>query len=166
MRNTLKAIGGFGIAIFFLLALVLIAMLLVQGGVWLSAALYPWLLTISGITLLVTVFVLLPNAFFSSTPTFAGTGMMVAVTLWVWSLLLTYMLWGGLGLFIGLFLAGFGIVPFAILATLFNAMWSQVGQLVLLLIIDDRYAWLGPSSPPARRTEEASGEDEQGIARS
>lgn len=140
MRNTLKAIGGFGIAILFPLALVLIAVLLIQGGVWLSAALYPWLLTISGITLLVTVFVLLPNAFFSSTPTFAGTGLKFAsyvfgATLWVWSLLLTYTLWGGLGLFIGLFMAGLGIVPLAILATLFNAMWSQLGQLVLLLIM-------------------------------
>lgn len=40
---------------------------------------------------------------------------------------------GGLGLFIGLFLAGVGVIPLAMLATLVNAMWSELGQLVLLL---------------------------------
>lgn len=65
-------------------------------------------------------------------------GMVIAsyvfgATLWIWGLLLTYTLWGGVALFIGLFLMGVGVVPIAMLATMFNGMWSEFGQLVFLL---------------------------------
>ena len=56
-------------------------------------------------------------------------------TLWVRSLLVTYTLWGGIGLAIGLFMAGVGVVPLALLATLFNGLWSTLGELVLGLIL-------------------------------
>lgn len=140
MKEIAKSIGGGVIVLFAIVAIVLIPVLLIRGGVWLGALLYPWLLALNGITFAITVFLFLPNAIFSSTPRFAGSGMMIAsyvfgLTLWVWSLLLTYDLWGGLGLLIGLFMAGVGVVPLAMLATLVNAMWSELGQLVLLLII-------------------------------
>src|SRR5438046_9731864 len=48
-------------------------------------------------------------------------------TLWVWSLLLTYTLWGGFWLFIGLFMAGVGVVPLAMIATFFKGMWAELG---------------------------------------
>ncbi len=118
MKTTLASIGTGALGIAILLALALISVLLVQGGVWLSALLFPWLAAINALALLVTLFVLLPNAVFSSTPKFAGSGMMIVsyvfgATLWVWSLLLTYTLWGGFWLFIGLFMAGVGVVPLA-----------------------------------------------------
>src|SRR2546427_3028060 len=111
MKTTLASIGTGALGIAILLALALIPVLLLQGGVWLSALLFPWLAAINALTLLVTLFALLPNAVFSSTPRFAGSGMMIVsyvfgATLWVWSLLLTYTLWGGFWLFIGLFMAG------------------------------------------------------------
>src|SRR2546428_1946588 len=113
MKTTLASIGTGALGIAILLALALIPVLLLQGGVWLSALLFPWLAAINALTLLVTLFVLLPNAVFSSTPRFAGSGMMIVsyvfgATLWVWSLLLTYTLWRGFWLFIGLFMAGGG----------------------------------------------------------
>jgi hypothetical protein len=140
MREIAKSLGAGAIALFAIVAIVVIAALLIRNGVWLGALLYPWLLALNGITFAITVFLLLPNAIFSSTPRFAGSGMMIAsyvfgLTLWVWSLLLTYALWGGLGLLVGLFMAGVGVVPLAMLATLVNAMWSELGQLLLLLVI-------------------------------
>src|SRR5882724_1197892 len=140
MNETIKRIGyavmGFGI----LVGLIVITVLLLQGGIWLSAKLYPWLVALNGLTLAVLVLVLLPNAVFSSVPKFAGGGMFIAsyifgATLWVWSLLLTYTLWGGVGLAIGLFMAGVGVVPLAMLATLFSGLWPILGQLVLGLIL-------------------------------
>ena len=59
----------------------------------------------------------------------------LGLSLWVWSLLLTYSIWGGVAVFIGLFLFGVGIVPVAMLATLFHGMWSDLGQLVLGLVL-------------------------------
>src|SRR3989442_6467261 len=105
MKTTLASIGTGALGIAILLALALIPVLLLQGGVWLSALLFPWLAAINALTLLVTLFVLLPNAVFSSTPRFAGSGMMIVsyvfgATLWVSSLLLTYTLWAGFWLFI------------------------------------------------------------------
>ncbi len=140
MKEALKNIGGWIIGIAILVGISLIAMLFIEGGVWLSNKLYPWLVGISGITLLITISVLLPNAVFSATPRFAGPGMVIAsyvfgATLWFWSLLLTYVLWGGLALFIGLLMMGVGVVPIAILATLFKAEWSILGQLLLLTVL-------------------------------
>lgn len=140
MKEMAKMAGGGAIALLGILAVVLIPILLIRGGIWLAAVLYPWLLALNGLAFAATVCLFLPNAIFSSTPKFAGGGMMVVsyvfgATLWVWSLLLTYALWGGVGLFIGLFMAGVGIVPLAMLATLVNTMWSELGQLVLLLIL-------------------------------
>src|SRR5207245_7161273 len=125
MKTTLASIGTGALGIAILLALALIPVLLLQGGVWLSALLFPWLAAINALTLLVTLFVLLPNAVFSSTPRFAGSGMMIVsyvfgATLWVWSLLLTYTLWGGFWLFIGLFMSGLGVLPLPMFALFFH----------------------------------------------
>lgn len=140
MKENLKKIGWPILSVGIMIGLFLIAALFIAGGVWLSEKVYPWLETISFITLLIAIFVLLPSAFFSSTPRFAGNGMVISsyvfgVTLWVWSLLLTYVLWGGMALLIGLFMMGIGVVPIAMLATLFKGMWSTLGQLVLLLAL-------------------------------
>ena len=73
MKTTLASIGTGALGIAILLALALISVLLVQGGVWLSALLFPWLAAINAVALVVTLFALLPNAVFSSTPKFAGS---------------------------------------------------------------------------------------------
>jgi len=140
MKTTLASIGTRALGIAILLALALIPVLLLQGGVWLSALLFPWLAAINALALVVTLFALLPNAVFSSTPKFAGSGMMIVsyvfgATLWVWSLLLTYTLWGGFWLFIGLFMAGVGVVPLAMIATFFKGMWAELGELVVLIAL-------------------------------
>jgi hypothetical protein len=53
-------------------------------------------------------------------------------TLWVRSLLLTYILWGGFALLVGLFLGGVGVLPIALLATALKREWAIFGQLILL----------------------------------
>ena len=50
-------------------------------------------------------------------------------------LLLTLALWGVLAVIIGLFLFGVGVVPIAMLATLFNGMWLELGLLFLAVIL-------------------------------
>jgi hypothetical protein len=56
-------------------------------------------------------------------------------TLWMEGLLLTLATWRLPAVFIGLFLAGVGIVPIAMLATLFNGMWVYLLELVLSTIM-------------------------------
>jgi hypothetical protein len=99
--------------------------------------LYPILVSISGLTLAVVIFVLLPNAIFSAIPKTAGSSMIIAsyifgACLWTWSFLLAYAMWGWVGIFVGLFMAGVG-VPVAALASLLHAEWFI--QLALLLLL-------------------------------
>jgi len=56
-------------------------------------------------------------------------------TLWMEGLLLTLAIWGVGAVFIGLFLAGVGVVPIAMLATLIKGMWGPLIELVLLTIM-------------------------------
>lgn len=132
--------GGVVIGIGIFVAILLLIGLLVEGGAWLSAKAYPWLQTISAITLIVLVVVLLPLSFFSRTRSFSGSGILISsyvfgLTLWVWGFLLTYVLWGGFAVILGLFLFGVGVVPIAMLATLFKGMWPTLGELVFLTVL-------------------------------
>ena len=49
--------------------------------------------------------------------------------------MLTLFIWGLGAVFIGLFLAGVGVVPIAILATLFSSMWGSLIEIALLIIM-------------------------------
>lgn len=140
MKETLKTVGSFFVGLLFLVGCVLVALLFINGGAWLSDMVYPWLVGLSVLAAAVSVLVFLPLAAFRKTRGFSGAGFyatsyVFGATLWVWSFLLTYALWGGIALFIGLFFAGVGVVPIAMLATAFKGMWPFCGQLMLLLVI-------------------------------
>jgi hypothetical protein len=139
MKHTLQAIGGFLLMISILTAVGLLAAFFIKGSLSVSEVLYPWLSLISAIAFFICILLLLPLAIFQKTRAFSGLGLFIAshifgAGLWVWAFLLTYSIWGATALFIGLFLAGIGVVPIAMLATLFNGEWSIFGQLVLLLV--------------------------------
>ena len=111
--------------------------MLVKGGVWVSERVYDWLLVINSIAFFIVIVVLLPLAIFRRTRAFAGGGIFISsyifgLTLWVWSLLISYTLWGVVGVAVGLLFMGIGIVPIAIVASLFHGLWSVVGQLLLI----------------------------------
>jgi hypothetical protein len=140
MKDTLKTIGSFLLGICILVGVMFLVMMLIKGGVWLSERVYPWLVILTVITLFIVILVLLPLAIFRRTRAFAGGGIYVAsfvfgLTLWVWSLLISYTLWGITGIVVGLLLGGIGVVPIAILASSFHGMWSMVGQLLLVTAI-------------------------------
>lgn len=140
MNEKLKTIGGFLLGVLGLLAICVIGCLMIFGGVWLSEMIYPWLVIAFVIALVAVVLLFLPLAIFRRTRGFSGIGIFIAsfvfgATLWIWSLLTTYTLWGGVAVFIGLIMAGVGIVPLALLATLFKGLWSSVGEILLLLLL-------------------------------
>jgi hypothetical protein len=140
MKDTLKSIGSFILGICILVGVGFLAVMFLTGGVWLGERVYPWLIVITAIALFVTILVLLPLSIFRHTRAFAGGGIYIAsfvfgLTLWVWSLLTSYTLWGIGGVVVGLLFAGVGIVPIAILANLFHGLWSMVGELLLVTAI-------------------------------
>jgi len=140
MWEKLKNLGWGILGIAFFVIIALLIGLFIHGGAWLSAKVYPILTVIFGITFGIALFVLTPISILKKARGFAGNGIVISsfifgLTLWVWSFLLTYTLWGGLGIFIGLFLFGVGVVPIAMLATAFKGMWAIFGQLIFLTIL-------------------------------
>ena len=137
VKRIFKSTGRLIIALGILAALTLIVLMIVKGGVWAGQKAYPLLSGFSRFTLLITVLILAPLALFKRTRMFAGLGIfavsyILGFTLWMWSLLLTYNLWGVFAVILGLFFLGVGIVPIALLAAVFNAQWSTLAQLLLL----------------------------------
>jgi hypothetical protein len=55
--------------------------------------------------------------------------------MWMYGFLVTYDLWGGTGIFVGLLLGGIGVVPLAIIAAALKQMWTVVGELVYGLVV-------------------------------
>jgi len=148
MKDTLKSIGSFLLGICILIGVMLVVMMFIKGGVWLSERVYPWLVIITAIALFAVILILLPLSIFRRTRAFGGGGIYLAsfvfgLTLWVWSLLISYTLWGITGIVVGLLLGGIGVVPIAILATLFHGLWSMVGQLLLVTAITFGTRFLG-----------------------
>ena len=136
----IKNLGWGLLGIVIMLGLFLLALLFIKGGLWLSATIYPWLVSIAGITFVICLLILLPLAIFKKTRSASAMSLLIAsyifgATAWVWSFLLAYVFWGFLGLFIGLFIGGVGVVPIAMLASMSKGEWGIFGQLVLVVII-------------------------------
>ncbi len=139
VKETLGAIGG--LALMLAIAAVGIAIItaFILGGVWVSKHLLPWLTVISFVVFAIVIFVLLPLAIPRATRGFSSISILIAsyvfgATLWMFGLLLTYFTWGVVAVIIGLVFFGVGVVPIALLATLFKGMWGPFFTLVLLAI--------------------------------
>jgi hypothetical protein len=139
MREFLKSIGGFIIGIAVFLGIIFLAVFFIKGGVWLGTKVLPWLSTIMWFVLALDILIILPLGIFKKTKGFSAIGLIVSsyvygFTLWFWAFLLTYEIWGAVAVFIGLFIAGVGVVPIAILATAIKGEWAITGQILLLLV--------------------------------
>ncbi len=128
MKKILKNIGNVLLVICGFLFFLSLPILFINGALWLTPIVLPWLNLISGITFFICLLIFLPLSCFRSTRTFAGISIFSAsyvfgMSLWFSGFLLTYLYWGGLGLVIGLFIAGIGVVPIAMLASALHADW-------------------------------------------
>ncbi len=140
MKEKIKKVGTYILGFAIMICILAIPALFIWGGVWLSTKILPWLNLLSLIALAILIIVLLPLSIFRKARSFSGTCMVYAsylfgVKVWLTGLLLTYILWGGWAVFIGLFLMGVGVVPIAMLATLFKGMWLEFGTLIFLTLL-------------------------------
>jgi hypothetical protein len=132
LRNTAVFIVG---AVLFV-ATILISSIFLIGITWLTTVLYPFVQFIESLTLQSCFFILLPLGFFKTTRTFAATGfavaaMVMAITVWLKSVLVVYQYWGFIGLSAGIILGIVGIVPLGLAAAAMNQLWAAVGQISL-----------------------------------
>ncbi len=140
MGDFLKSMGGFIIGISVFLGIIFLTIFFIKGGVWLGAKVLPWLSIVMWFVFALDILIILPLGIFKKTKGASAIGLVVSsyiygLTLWFWALLLTYIIWGAVAVFIGLFIAGVGVVPIAMLATAINGEWAITGQIVLLLVL-------------------------------
>lgn len=132
LRNT----GVFIVGAILFVATILLSSIFLIGITWLTTVLYPFILFIRQLTIQSCFFILLPLSFFKTTRTFAATGfavsaMVMGITVWLFSVLTVYQLWGFIGLSAGIILGIVGIVPLALIAAGLNGMWVAVGSIAL-----------------------------------
>ena len=139
-REVLAGIGGLLITGAILLVVATVVVVFIFGSTWASSKLLPWFSVLTWAAFVLVVFVFLPLAIPRATRGFSSVALLISsyvfgATLWMESLLLTLFIWGLGAVVIGLIMAGIGIVPIAILATLLKGMWKPLIELVLLTIM-------------------------------
>ena len=140
MVEKLKNLGYYILGIGGLFVLILISIFTIKGAVWIGEHVLQWLINFAWIVLAVNLLILLPLSLFRKTGIVGGIGMYISsyifgLTLWFLGLLITYFTWGFLGVFIGLVMAGVGVVPVAMLATLLNGEFFSLLVLIVLTIL-------------------------------
>ena len=93
-----------------------------------------------GFVFALDILIILPLGIFKKTKNASAIGLIVSsyvygLTLRFWALLLAYLLWGTTAVIFGLYMAGVGVVPLALLASAIKGEWGITGQIILLLIL-------------------------------
>lgn len=140
VKQSLQGAGGMAIGFAFLGGLVLVIWIFIQGTVAVSTTILPFLVWAFWVVLAIDIVIFLPLSFIRRTQHFAGTAFLYSsylfgVTLWAWSLVLTYDWWGWVGVVIGLLFVGVGVVPVAMFAALVHAAWAVLGETVFMLAV-------------------------------
>lgn len=148
VKSAITNIGTYALGFVIMLAVLALPVLFIFGGVAIGEKILPWLMLLSILTLGFNIVILLPLALIPPTRPWAGLGFFISSYVfglmgWFMGLLLTWMLWGGLAVVIGLFIMGIGVVPIGMLATLFNGMWNELGLLTLTVILTFGLRFLG-----------------------
>src|SRR5260221_5949008 len=138
--SVVKKVGYFAPFWIIVLAVLLLIAVLLRGMVWASEKVLPWLLDASRIAFDICVFVFLPLCIFKKTRPWAGLGYFLSSFLFVavlfaFACIVCVQLCGYGALFVGLFLAGVGVVPVALLAALFHGAWSLFWDLVFGVVL-------------------------------
>lgn len=147
-KSTLKKVGGFAFGAVVLLGIVVLIGFLLGGMAWVSEKVLPWLIVSGNIAFVLCVLVFLPLAIFTRSRPWAGLGLYASsfvfgIGLFAYSCIYTVQLWGYGALFIGLFLAGVGVVPVAFLATLFHKAWPLFWDVVYGVVMTYGTRYLG-----------------------
>lgn len=138
--EALRNLGWGRLDIAIMVALVFVAALLINGMAWVYGHVLEYLITFNNIVTLVCIVVLLPLAPFRKTRIVPAYGLYVAsfvfgVCVWVYGFVVTYEIWGGVGVLIGLMLGIVGIVPLGIIAALWHSEWVIAAELIYGLVL-------------------------------
>lgn len=138
--DKLKGVGAGLLILFGIVVLTLIGYAFVVGATAASFYVIKWSPWVFWPTLVACIFLLGPLAIIPPTRLASAIGFMIASFIfgaitWFFALAFTYVVWGFVGVIVGLVVAGIGIVPVAMLAALLHAEWPTLVGFVLLVIL-------------------------------
>lgn len=138
--KSLKNIFTSALGIIIGVGLILLTIFLLVYGVRIASTIYPFLLRVSSISLVISLFVLLPLGIFKKSRIVSIYGLYIAsfifgASVWVFSFLVTYFYWGLFWVVIGLFIAGIGVIPLGLIASLLHGDWSSFFNIVLGVVM-------------------------------
>ena len=128
----------FGVVIF--LAILSIPILLILGSTWAAKNLLQPLIVLGWIVVAIDILIFLPLSLFKGLRGFTGTAIFISSFLfglvtWLLGFILTYAIWGLWAVIAGVLFFGGAVVPFALLATLFNGMWEPFFTVIILVAL-------------------------------
>ena len=138
-KDMLGRLGGLLIGIGVFVAGVVAFTAFVMGAAWASEKLLPLFSNLSFIIFGMLMLVVPPLAVLRATRRLSskalfGMSYVFGITLWMEGLLLCLTTWGIVAVFVGIMLAGVGIVPIAMLATMVDGKWGYFIELTLLTV--------------------------------
>ncbi len=148
MKEKIGSILMFVVSIAFIVLLTIGAMFAFKWGVDFLFNALPVLSTISWIIFLLNIFVFLPLSFFRKTGIVSGMAFYISsylfgLILFLYSVAVSFILWGWWAIILGVFLMGAGFVPIALLASLFNAEWLILFNILIYIIFTYGFRGLG-----------------------
>ena len=140
LKSTISSIGTCALGLVIFIAAIAIPVVFIIGAAWVGERVLPWLMWLCVWAVGFNILILLPLAVIPRTRGLAGLGFFLSsyvfgLTGWFMGLLLTWILWGLFAVVVGLLILGVGVVPIAIVATLFNGMWPELDVLVLAVVL-------------------------------
>jgi hypothetical protein len=148
MGDRFKSAGSYAFVLALLVGLVAIPVVFLLGVEWAAKHLLQPLVTAGWIALAIDVLVLIPLSIFRRLRGFTGVAIFISsyifgLVTWLLSFTVTYILWGSWAAFLGVLLFGGTVVPFAILATVFNGKWYDLVTILILFTLTWGVRFLG-----------------------
>jgi hypothetical protein len=137
--NAIKTGGAIALGIAVFLGLIFLAVFFIKGAAYVSVVALPYLDIAAAIGFVICILIFLPLSIFRVTRAVACVGLFIAsyifgIELWMYGFIVTYALWGGVGIFLGLCFGGVGVVPLGLIAATLHGEWYPVAQILFGLV--------------------------------
>jgi hypothetical protein len=140
MKALKSRIGGIGLTILFILVPSLTALLFVHGAAWVDEWLGRYVAATAIGLAIIDLIIILPLSIFRKLRGlcvhflfFSSIVFMLAT--WFLGFESTLQYWGYLGVLLGIFVVGIGVIPFGFIAAIIHADWTIVCGLVVGIVL-------------------------------
>ena len=139
IKEAAGMVGGGILALVIFSGVIIFLIFGIEVIIWLATNVLPWLSLVMWLVFLIDLILFIPLGLFQKTKGVSAIGMMISSyiygsTLWLWSVIIVYEIWGTTIMIIGLIFMGVGVVPMAFIAVIFNGEWYVLLSLVLLSV--------------------------------